>query len=139
MFYSAATLGCVSCPTLIPNCATCIPNAIIPANTDCSICADPYYVVGLNTCVMCDVKCTQCSGPSTCTACATNLVVNGASFCACDILTDASLYYFAATNQCYQCTNFLSNCLTCQPDPLACTLCQDGTYTSGSVCNVCPS
>ena len=71
---------------------------------------------------MCDVKCTQCSGPTNCSTCATNLVPVG-NQCICDTVSDPSLSYNTANNMCYSCNIFLSNCLACQPDPLNCTSC----------------
>jgi len=37
------------------------------------------------------------------------------------------------------CLDLLSNCLICNPDPLACTSCADGTYPSGGICMACPA
>ena len=121
MFYSPATLGCISCSALISNCATCQRNGGSLTLTSCVTCANNYYLSG-NTCLLCDIRCSTCSGPTTCSACSTNLVVVG-SFCACDTVTDPTLSYYATNNMCLSCTTLLSNCLTCNPDPLACTAC----------------
>ena len=126
MFYSAVTLGCLTCGDLILNCASCQRNAIDLAQTDCLSCAGSYYVSS-NICVPCDPRCLVCSALLVCSACTSNLVLSGSS-CVCDTVTDPSLSYYPITNMCVSCNGLLSNCLVCNPDPLACTTCVNGTY-----------
>ena len=139
MFYSSATLGCLSCASLIANCATCAKNATDPTLTYCSLCNDPYYFDSSSqSCVQCDSRCVSCSSPSTCSNCACNLVLSS-SQCVCDTSSDPTLYYDENAQICTSCINVLSNCLVCQPNPLACSSCVNGTYLNVTVCLTCSS
>ena len=139
MFYSTSTLGCLACSALIDNCASCAKNISDPSLTYCVLCNDPYYFDQTsNSCVLCDLKCVSCSGQNTCSNCVCNLVLSSSS-CVCDTSSDSSLYYDTSTQMCVSCLNFLSNCLSCTPSPLACTLCADGTDLNDTVCLNCPS
>jgi hypothetical protein len=139
LFYSSTTLGCLACSNFLPLCLTCQVNGGDPTLTDCILCQDPYYPLGNPAvCVPCDIRCTSCSSLAVCSTCATNLVTVGTA-CGCDTLSDPLLSYDTDRNTCYPCTTLLSNCLSCNPDPLACTLCAPGTYLSGTVCLNCPT
>ena len=133
LFYSAVALGCVSCVTLISNCVTC--NTALTTAT-CTLCSDPYYVSASNTCVLCDITCTSCTGIGLCTACANNLVVVG-GYCVPNTGLDPTLAYDATTNRAVSCLSMLSSCTSCTPSPLACTVCLSGTFLSGGVCTPC--
>jgi proprotein convertase subtilisin/kexin type 5 len=139
MFYSAVYDACVSCGMLLDNCLSCSINGSDPTITNCNACADPYYADPVTfTCLMCDPRCTACTALDTCSTCATNLLPNG-TFCNCDTGTDPTLSYYSVTNLCISCVNLLTNCLTCNPDPLECTACIDGSYVDNLVCVNCPS
>ena len=135
MFYSTVTLGCVSCATLIPNCATC--NSALTTAV-CTLCSDPYYVSASNTCVLCDVTCTSCTGVGLCTTCANNLVKVGGD-CVPNTAVDPTLFYNPATNSAVSCLTLLSDCTACTPSPLTCSACLSGTFVSGGVCLPCPT
>jgi hypothetical protein len=110
LFYSSVTLGCVSCATLIPNCATCNSPSV---SAVCSLCSDPYYVDTIsNTCVLCDITCTSCTGIGLCTACANNLVIIGPpiGYCVPNTGFDSNLVYYESTNTAVSCLILLSDC-----------------------------
>lgn len=65
------------------------------------------------------------------------MVVNG--FCVPNTTFDPTLTYYGPTNTAVSCLTLLSSCITCNPSPLACTNCTEGTFLNGSVCQNCPN
>jgi hypothetical protein len=104
-------LSCVTPPT---NCATLVATD----NTQCSICASGYHLVG-TTCSACstiDANCNACTNAGLCTGCA--------------------LTFFPAANQ-LSCLPQATNCATLNVNPAICDVCNAGYYWSGTACVVC--
>ena len=139
LWVSNVTQNCETCSTIVPNCLTCITMGSSPSYTGCSVCADPYYADISGDCILCPVTCTSCTGINACSACANNLVIYGPPILDCvpATLTNSTLTYYGPTNSAISCLLLLSNCQTCTPSPLTCTLCATGTFLNGTICQNC--
>jgi proprotein convertase subtilisin/kexin type 5 len=138
LWVSNVTQNCEACSTIVPNCLTCITMGS-PTYTGCSLCDDPYYADSNGNCILCPVTCTSCTDVNACSACANNLVIYGSPIgdCVPATLTNSTLTYYGPTNSAVSCLLLLSNCQTCSPSPLACSVCTAGTFLNGTICQNC--
>ncbi|GAB1227985.1 hypothetical protein ENUP19_0367G0018 [Entamoeba nuttalli] len=121
--------GCGSCGTVIKGCVKCSTTS-----TECMECSPGYYL-DAKTCVQCNINdCVTCSGPSTCTLCSKNTVLQNGECITCPSGTIIN----EDSTKCIQCTHYISNCSFCRSNT-ECFICNDGFYltSDGKECKPC--
>ncbi|KAL4506318.1 hypothetical protein ABPG73_017052 [Tetrahymena malaccensis] len=127
-----------------------------PDNTCKPSCPKGYYKdYQQQSCLLCDTKCSACTGssPTECSSCNLGYELNGTT-CISHICDESCGTCFGSRqDQCTSCqpgytlkgqiciSNCHASCKTCSVfnDPNFCTSCEDGFYLSNNQCIKCPS
>lgn len=91
-FYKQNKNKCLTCTDIFPGCITC--SSFSPVT--CQTCPNAYFVNSTSGCSKCVGNCTSCQDATSCDTCLTS-----------------DHFFSAITNNCLQCEDLFSNCLSC--------------------------